>query len=115
LGAVSPKLMEIYRNGDLALDQLMAFAITEDHARQEAAYERLSHNRDASTIRRMLTKANVAATDRGAIFVGAEAYTEVGGTPSMRTAELDRTVTPGVRVWMRRTRTATVTSRCRTS
>ena len=37
LGAVSPKLMEIYRNGDLALDQLMAFAITEDHARQEAA------------------------------------------------------------------------------
>jgi ParB family transcriptional regulator, chromosome partitioning protein len=80
LGAVSPKLMEIYRNGDLALDQLMAFAITEDHARQEAAYERLSHNRDASTIRRMLTEANVAATDRRAIFVGAEKYTEVGGT-----------------------------------
>jgi ParB family chromosome partitioning protein len=80
LGAVSPKLMEIYRNGDLALDQLMAFAITEDHARQEAAFERLSHNRDASTIRRLLTETNVAATDRRAIFVGAEAYTEVGGT-----------------------------------
>jgi ParB family chromosome partitioning protein len=80
LGAVSPKLMEIYRNGDLALDQLMAFAITEDNARQEAAYERLSHNRDASTIRRMLTETNVAATDRRAVFVGAEAYTEVGGT-----------------------------------
>jgi ParB family chromosome partitioning protein len=80
LGAVSPKLMEIYRNGDLALDQLMAFALTEDHARQEAAYERLSYNRDASTIRRMLTEANVAATDRRAIFVGAEKYTEVGGT-----------------------------------
>ena len=80
LGAVSPKLMEIYRNGDLALDQLMAFAITEDHARQEAAFERLSFNRDASTIRRMLTEANVAATDRRAVFVGAEKYTEVGGT-----------------------------------
>ena len=80
LGAVSPKLMQIYRNGDLALDQLMAFAITEDHARQEAAFERLSYNRDASTIRRMLTEANVAATDRRAVFVGAEAYTEVGGT-----------------------------------
>jgi len=78
LGAVSPKLMQIYRDGDLALDQLMAFAITEDHARQEAAYERLSYNRDASTIRRMLTEANVAATDRRAIFVGAEKYTEVG-------------------------------------
>ena len=80
LGAVSPKLMEVYRNGELALDQLMAFAITEDHARQEAAYERLSHNRDASTIRRMLTETHVAATDRRAIFVGAEKYTEVGGT-----------------------------------
>jgi len=80
LGAVSPKLMQIYRDGDLALDQLMAFAITEDHARQEAAYERLSFNRDASTIRRMLTEANVAATDRRAVFVGAEKYTEVGGT-----------------------------------
>src|SRR5882724_12673267 len=80
LGAVSPKLMQIYRNGDLALDQLMAFVITEDHARQEAAYERLSHNRDASTIRRLLTETNVAATDRRAIFVGAEAYIEVGGT-----------------------------------
>ena len=80
LGAVSPRLMQIYRDGDLALDQLMAFAITENHARQEAAFERLSHNRDASTIRRMLTEANVAATDRRAIFVGAEKYTEVGGT-----------------------------------
>jgi ParB family chromosome partitioning protein len=80
LGAVSPRLMEIYRNGDLALDQLMAFAITEDHARQEAAFERLSYSRDASTIRRMLTETHVAATDRRAIFVGAEKYTEVGGT-----------------------------------
>ena len=80
LGAVSPKLMQVYRDGELALDQLMAFAITEDHARQEAAYERLSYNRDASTIRRMLTEMHVAATDRRAIFVGAENYTEVGGT-----------------------------------
>ena len=80
LGAVSPRLMEVYRNGDLALDQLMAFAITEDHARQEAAFERLSHNRDASTIRRLLTETHVAATDRRAVFVGAEKYTEVGGT-----------------------------------
>jgi ParB family chromosome partitioning protein len=80
LGAVSPKLIEIYRSGDLALDQLMAFAITEDHARQEAAYERLSYNRDASTIRRMLTETHVTATDRRAIFVGVEKYTEVGGT-----------------------------------
>jgi ParB family transcriptional regulator, chromosome partitioning protein len=80
LAAVSPKLMQVYRDDGLTLEQLMAFAITEDHARQEAVYERLSHNRDASTIRRLLTETHVAATDRRAVFVGVEAYTEAGGT-----------------------------------
>jgi ParB family chromosome partitioning protein len=80
LGAVSPKLMQIYRDGELGLDQLMAFAITEDHARQEAVYERLSYNRDASSIRRLLTETHVAATDRRAVFAGVEAYMEAGGT-----------------------------------
>jgi ParB family chromosome partitioning protein len=80
LGAVSPKLMQVYRDGELTLEQLMAFAIAEDHARQEAVYERLSYNRDASTIRRLLTETHVAAMDRRAVFVGAEVYTEAGGT-----------------------------------
>lgn len=80
LGAVSPKLMQVYRDGGLSLDQLMAFAITEDHDRQEQVYENLSWNREPSTIRRDLTKMNVAAPDRCAIFVGADAYAEAGGT-----------------------------------
>jgi ParB family chromosome partitioning protein len=80
LGAVSPKLMQVYRDGDLTLDQLMAFAITEDHAPQEQVYENLSYNREPWIIRRDLTKANVAATDRRAVFVGPEAYAEAGGT-----------------------------------
>lgn len=80
LGAVSPKLLQVYRDGDLTLDQLMAFAITDDHARQEHVYENLSYNRDPSIIRLDLTKMNVPATDRCAVFVGARAYTEAGGT-----------------------------------
>lgn len=79
LGAVSPKLMQVYRDGGLTLDQLMAFAITEDHARQEQVYDGLGYNREPWIIRRDLTKTNVAATDRRAIFIGAEAYTEAGG------------------------------------
>ena len=79
LGAVSPKLMQVYRDGELTLDQLMAFAITDDHTRQEHVYENLSYNRDPSIIRRDLTKTNVAATERRAVFVGAQAYTEAGG------------------------------------
>jgi len=35
LGAVSPRLMAIYREDGLTLDQLMAFAVSEDHERQE--------------------------------------------------------------------------------
>jgi ParB family chromosome partitioning protein len=80
LGAVSPKLMQVYREGELTLEQLMAFAITADHSRQEVIFERLSYNRDASTIRRLLTETHVPATDRRARFVGIEAYTEAGGT-----------------------------------
>ncbi len=80
LGAVSPKLMQVYRDGGLTLEQLSAFAITEDHGRQEAVYDRLSYNRDASTIRRLLTEIHVAATDRRAVLVGVDVYTEAGGT-----------------------------------
>ncbi len=80
LGAVSPKLMQVYREGELTLDQLMAFAITEDHARQEQVFASLSYNREPWIIRRDLTKTNVAATDRRAIFIGPEAYTEADGT-----------------------------------
>jgi len=80
LGTISPKLMQVYRDGELTLEQLMAFAITADHSRQEVVFERLSYNRDASTIRRLLTETHVPATDRRARFVGIEAYTEAGGT-----------------------------------
>lgn len=80
LGSVSPTLMQIYRDGDLTLDQLMAFAITEDHARQEDAFERLIHNREPYAIRRLLTEANVSARDRRARFVGLEVYEAAGGT-----------------------------------
>ena len=80
LGAVSPKLMQVYRDGDLTLEQLMAFGLTANHTRQEVVYERLSFNRDPSTIRRLLTETNVAASDRRAVFVGVEAYVEAGGT-----------------------------------
>lgn len=80
LGAVSPKLMQVYRQGGLSLDQLMAFAITKDHDRQEQVFDNLSYNREPWIIRRDLTKMNVEATDRRARFVGADAYAEAGGT-----------------------------------
>lgn len=79
LGAVSPRLLQVYREGGLTLDQLTAFALTEDHARQEQAFAGLSWNKEPCTIRRLLTEAQVPARDRRAVFVGADAYTEAGG------------------------------------
>lgn len=80
LGAVSPKLIQVYRDGGLTMDQLQAFAITDDHDRQEHVFENLSHNKEPWIIRRDLTACNVAASDRRAVFVGPEAYSEAGGT-----------------------------------
>ncbi|MCW4460794.1 ParB N-terminal domain-containing protein [Sphingomonas sp. BT-65] len=80
LGAVSPKLMEIYRQDGLTLDQLAAFAITDDHARQEQVFEKLSYNKEPWIIRRDLTADKVPADDRRAVFIGADAYIEAGGS-----------------------------------
>ncbi|WP_293353150.1 ParB/Srx family N-terminal domain-containing protein [Phenylobacterium sp.] len=80
LGAVSPRLMEAYRAGDLTLDQMMAYAVSDDHARQEQVLDLLGPDRPAYLIRRTMTEAKVTATDRRAVFVGAEAYLEAGGT-----------------------------------
>ncbi|MEI9413080.1 ParB/RepB/Spo0J family partition protein [Mesorhizobium salmacidum] len=79
LGAVSPRLIQVYRDGDLSLEQLMAFAITEDHARQEQVFDNLTFNRDPYLIRRELTRTHVAAADRRAIFIGPDAYIGAGG------------------------------------
>jgi ParB family chromosome partitioning protein len=80
LGAVSPKLMAIYREGGLTLEQLMAFAVSEDHARQEQVFEQLAWNKSAPIIRRAMTETKVPANDRRAVFVGVEAYGAAGGT-----------------------------------
>ena len=82
LAAVSPKLLEVYAEDGLTLDQLMAFTVSADHQRQEQVYERLSqsYTKDAYVIRRMLTEDAVRAADKRALFVGVDAYEEAGGT-----------------------------------
>src|SRR5665213_1224140 len=80
LASVSPRLMKIYRAANMDLDQLMAFAISDDHAAQEAAwFKQPEWNRDPATVRRLLTSAHVEASDRRVRFVGIEAYTAAGG------------------------------------
>lgn len=44
LGRVSPVLLVHYQKGDLSLEALQAYTLTDDHARQEAAYAGLGYS-----------------------------------------------------------------------
>jgi ParB family chromosome partitioning protein len=82
LAAVSEKLLEAYIADEMTLEQLMAFTVTHDRARQEQVWEQIreSYNDEPYYIRRVLTEGAVSGTDRRAVFVGIEAYAAAGGT-----------------------------------
>jgi len=81
LASVSPKLHEVYAEDGMTLEQLMAFSVTADHARQEQVWENVSRSGydEPYQIRRMLTEATVRASDRRARFVGLNTYEQAGG------------------------------------
>ena len=81
LAAASPKLLDLYVVEELSLEQLMAFCVSDDHARQEEVWEALSRSYDKGpyAIRRQLTQGAVRASDKRAQFVGVETYEAAGG------------------------------------
>ena len=91
LASVSPKLLDLYVADEITLEQIMAFTVTSDHARQEQVWESLQQgwNKQAYYIRRLLTESAVSAADRRAQFVGIEAYEAAGGTISRDLFEED--------------------------
>ncbi len=92
LASVSPKLHEVYAAGDMTLDQLMAFTVSEDHKRQEQLWKQLDHsvNKSPGFIRDRLTEDMVPVSDRRVRFVGLDAYIAAGGiTPTRDLFEPD--------------------------
>jgi ParB family chromosome partitioning protein len=81
LVTVSPVLLDIYAEDGMTLEQLMAFSVSNDHARQEQVWQTVgkSWQSEPWQIRRMLTESTVQGTDRRARFVGAEAYEAADG------------------------------------
>jgi len=65
LAAVAPSLLDAYAEEEMTLDQLMAFTINPDHARQEQVWEALQrhYSKQPYEIRRMLTEGAVRASD----------------------------------------------------
>ena len=81
LASVSPKLLELYAEDGITLEQLMAFTLVADHARQEQVWEALARSpyKEAYQIRRMLTEGAVSASDKRVRFLGIEVYEAAGG------------------------------------
>ncbi|KGB54713.1 ParB-like nuclease [Sphingopyxis sp. LC81] len=81
LAGVSPKLHALYADEAMTLDQLMAFSVADDHARQEEVWDQLEHsfNKSAGYIRQKLTENSVRAADKRTCFIGLDAYVEAGG------------------------------------
>jgi ParB family chromosome partitioning protein len=81
LASVSPKLLDLYAEDGMSLEQLMAFTMTGDHARQEQVWEAVqqAYNQEPYQIRRTLTERTVRASDKRVRFVGLDAYEAAGG------------------------------------
>lgn len=78
LGRVAPALLDLYRQGKMDLEQVMAFTLTDDHELQVKIWNE-GNGRSAASIRRALTQNEVPATDKRVRFVTLEAYEAAGG------------------------------------
>lgn len=81
LANVSPRLLADYRAEAVSLDQLMALAITDDHAAQESAfYDAPTWQRSPHNLRDRLTEREIDAYRHPLVrFVGLDNYEQEGG------------------------------------
>ena len=81
LANVSPRLLADYRAEAVTLDQLMALAITDDHAAQESAfYDAPTWQRNPSQLRDRLTEREIDAYRHPLVrFVRLDTYEAAGG------------------------------------
>ena len=81
LANVSPKLFDLFADEKISLDQLMALALTEDHAKQEEVWDTApSWNKSPASLRQIvLGEAVDASRNRLVKYVGLAAYEAAGG------------------------------------
>lgn len=80
LGRVAPILMQAYRDNEVSLDALMAYAMTDNQERQVQVYSNLNmwDRRNPRLIRSMIEEA-ATANHRLVHFIGLDAYQAAGG------------------------------------
>ena len=80
LARVSSKVIKAFKNDDLTLECVMAFAVTDDHAAQERVLTAYDPDRnEARDIRDALTEDAIAATDKRVKLVTLKRYEQAGG------------------------------------
>src|SRR3990167_420621 len=81
LSALSPKLLALYRDDSINLDQLMALTLSDDHAVQERTwFDAQPWDKTPAALRRRLTVGEVEAAGSALVrFVGIEVYEAAGG------------------------------------
>lgn len=82
LAAVAPFILDAFRKGELTLQQVMGFTVSEDHAEQERVFQEVSTWHYAARreqIVQLLTHEQMQVSDYRFQFVGEAAYLEAGG------------------------------------
>jgi len=81
LARIAPRLLDLYRQDQADFQQMMALAISDDHAAQEQAWDSFgARYRAPHELRRLLTEQKInLQTDRVARYVGTAAYEKAGG------------------------------------
>lgn len=82
LGRAAPELIQAYRDGEMKLEALEAFTVTDDKKRQIAVYEQIKggwQQNDPRQIRALLTDKMIRGNHKLAVFVGLDAYEAAGG------------------------------------
>lgn len=81
LARVAPEIFEAYRLGEITLECVMAFTLTDHHDRQMTVWNAIKeqHHYNQHIIKRMLTETSYSASSKLGQFVGVEAYEKAGG------------------------------------
>lgn len=81
LANVSPVLLRHFRDNKLSVDQMQAFALTDDHPAQERVYDsaRSAYELTPDRIRAALADKQIPTTERRVRFVGLAVYEAAGG------------------------------------
>jgi len=81
LARVSPTLLDAFRRGEMTLQHVMAFTVSDDHAAQERVWSNLRdwQKNDPSLIRDCLSEHEITGSDHRVQFVTLKAYEKAGG------------------------------------